>query len=71
MEETLKTVPQGARQSCHCQQSCIIWAWLLGDLTGPTAQQGPKDMAPSCLWPNLQPRSNLRSALTSLKCHHF
>lgn len=71
MEKPLKAVPWGARQSCHCQQSCIIWAWLLGSLTGPKAQQGPKDTAPSCLQPNFQSRSDLRLALTALKCHHF
>lgn len=52
------------------QQSCIIWAWLVGSLTSPKAQQGPKDVGPSCLWPNFQPGSDVRPDLMALKYGH-
>lgn len=44
----------GARQRYHSQQSCIIWAWLLGSLTCPKAQWGTEDTAPCCWWPHFQ-----------------
>lgn len=41
--------------------------WLL--LLAPRPS-GDKDMVPSCLWPNSQPWSGLRTGLMALKCHH-